>query len=71
MITEDTINKLIDLFNKEADILSPLIEKSVELGDEEDYEDTISRLQQSGYVDGLETAINLLREDLVRDAELV
>lgn len=71
MITEDTLNKLIDRFNEEAEILSPLIDNSVALGDEEAYDDTVTRLYQSGYVDGLETAIQILREELIEDAELV
>lgn len=70
-ITEDTFNKLIDLLNKETELLEPMIETSVRLQDEEEYDHTVTRLYQSGYVDGIETALQILREDLIQDAELV
>lgn len=64
MITSDSLNKLVDAMNEETEVLIPLLDNSTTLGSEENYEDTVARLYQSGYVDGLETAIELLRGDL-------
>ena len=65
---EPRLQKLVDLGESGTDILHgelknmmyecektlvPLLENSDELGSDEDYEDTVERLYQTGYIDAL------------------
>jgi hypothetical protein len=71
---EPRLQKLIDLGESGTDILHgelknmmyecekilvPLLENSNELGSDEEYEDTVERLYNSGYIDALESVYAL------------
>ena len=71
---EPRLQKLIDLGESGTDILHgelknmmyecekilvPLLENSNELGSDEEYEDTVERLYNEGYMDALESAYAL------------
>jgi hypothetical protein len=74
MMLLDRIQKLVDLGESGTDILHgelknmmyeceqelvPLLENSNELGSDEDYEDTVQRLYNEGYMDALTAVYQL------------
>ena len=56
---EPRLQKLVDIGESGTNILVPLLQNSNELGSDEDYDDTVERLYNEGYMDALTAVYQL------------